>query len=68
MGFPFFAPAYIPGNRIRIYGCHARARAGGSRASTANRRFPVDFAALGADIEFVALEPGKPYDDRRARR
>ena len=22
MGFPFFAPAYIPGNRIRIYGCH----------------------------------------------
>jgi anti-anti-sigma factor len=22
MGFPFFAPAYIPGNRIRIYSCH----------------------------------------------
>ena len=22
MGFPFFAPAYIPGNRICIYGCH----------------------------------------------
>src|SRR5262249_20696170 len=24
MGFPFFAPAYIAGNRIRIYGCHDR--------------------------------------------
>ena len=23
MGFPFFTPAYIPGHRIRIYGCHA---------------------------------------------
>jgi len=23
MGFPFFMPAYIPGNRVRIYGCHA---------------------------------------------
>jgi phosphoribosyl 1,2-cyclic phosphodiesterase len=22
MGFPLFTPAYIPGNRIRIYGCH----------------------------------------------
>src|SRR5262249_5090913 len=23
MGFPFFMPAYVPGNTIRIYGCHA---------------------------------------------
>ena len=22
MGFPFFTPAYIPGQRIHIYGCH----------------------------------------------
>ena len=22
MGLPFFAPAYIPGNRVRIYGSH----------------------------------------------
>ena len=22
MGFPFFAPAYVPGNIVRIYGCH----------------------------------------------
>ena len=23
MGFPFFAPMYIPGNRIIVHGCHA---------------------------------------------
>lgn len=23
MGFPFFMPAYIPGNRLRIHGCHS---------------------------------------------
>ena len=22
MGFPFFRPAYVPGNTVRIYGCH----------------------------------------------
>src|SRR2546427_9035803 len=22
MGFPFFGPAYVPGTRIRIHGCH----------------------------------------------
>jgi phosphoribosyl 1,2-cyclic phosphodiesterase len=22
MGFPFFMPAYLPGNHVRIYGCH----------------------------------------------
>ena len=26
MGFPFFAPAYIAGNRIRIHGCHKTLR------------------------------------------
>ena len=23
-GFPFFTPAYLPGNRIKIYGCHVK--------------------------------------------
>jgi len=59
MGFPFFTPAYIPGNRIIIYGCHAQ-------LETAFRRqqepisFPVSFDQLGADISFVRLEPGVP--------
>jgi len=58
MGFPFFTPAYIPGNRIRIYGVHERLEDALRRQHGAPS-FPVDFAALGADIEFVRLEAGK---------
>ncbi|MGH8852191.1 MAG: MBL fold metallo-hydrolase [Casimicrobiaceae bacterium] len=61
MGFPFFTPAYIPGNRIRIYGGHA-ALEEALRRQQGPPSFPVDFSALRADIEFVRLEPGQPYD------
>lgn len=63
MGFPFFTPAYIPGNRIIIYGCH-------KDLETAFRRqqepisFPVGFHQLGATIEFVLMEPGVPLQVR----
>jgi phosphoribosyl 1,2-cyclic phosphodiesterase len=63
MGFPFFTPAYIPGNRIIIYGCH-------KDLETAFRRqqepisFPVGFHQLGAKIEFVLMEPGVPLQVR----
>ena len=61
MGFPFFTPAYIPGNRIIIYGCHAE-------LETAFRRqqepisFPVRFDQLGATIEFRQMTPGVPIE------
>ena len=61
MGFPFFAPAYVPGNRIRIYGGHAEL-AEALRRQQAAPSFPVDFASLRATIEFVLLEAGKEYD------
>jgi phosphoribosyl 1,2-cyclic phosphodiesterase len=60
MGFPFFAPAYIPGNRIRIHGCHKTLREAMLRQQSPPC-FPVPFAALGATIEFVELEPGVEY-------
>jgi phosphoribosyl 1,2-cyclic phosphodiesterase len=60
MGFPFFTPAYIPGNRIRIYGGHANLEEA-LRRQQAAPSFPVDFANLGADIEFIRLEPGLQY-------
>jgi anti-anti-sigma factor len=60
MGFPFFAPAYIPGNRIRIHGCHKVLREALLRQQSAPC-FPVPFASLGATIEFVELEPGIEY-------
>jgi len=61
MGFPYFAPAYIPGNRIRVYGCHDVLRQA-LRAQHSAPCFPVDFESLAARIEFVTLEPGQPYE------
>jgi phosphoribosyl 1,2-cyclic phosphodiesterase len=58
MGFPFFGPAYVPGTRLRFYGCH-------SDLEHALRRqqdppsFPVPFSHLAAGIEFVSLIPGE---------
>ena len=61
MGLPFFTPAYIPGNRIRIYGCHPWLEAA-LRRQQDNPSFPVDFSYLRANIEFTVLEPGRRYD------
>ena len=58
MGFPFFPHAYIPGNRIVIYGCHDGIEEA-LRKQHAAPCFPVDFSGLPAKIEFVKLEPGK---------
>jgi anti-anti-sigma factor len=61
MGFPFFTPAYIPGNRIRIHGGHKVMREALLRQQS-SPCFPVLFDSLGATIEFVELEPGEEYD------
>ena len=61
MGFPFFTPAYIPGNRIFIYGGHAVLEEA-FRRQQSPPSFPVDFSALRANIEFVRLEVGQSYD------
>ena len=61
MGFPFFTPSYIPGNVIRIHGCHKEMREVFIRQQS-NPCFPIDFRALGATIEFVELEPGRSYE------
>jgi phosphoribosyl 1,2-cyclic phosphodiesterase len=60
MGFPFFAPAYIPGNRIRIHCCHQTVQEAMLRQQSAPC-FPVLFGSLGATIEFVEIEPGIEY-------
>ncbi|MDR3417408.1 MAG: MBL fold metallo-hydrolase [Nevskia sp.] len=61
MGFPFFTPAYIPGNTLRIYGCHDGLE-DAFRRQQAPPSFPVEFEYLGAQIEFIKLEPGRKYD------
>jgi len=61
MGFPFFGPAYVPGTKIRIHGCHAPLEHA-YRLQQANPCFPVDFSQLAADIQFVTLTPGVPVE------
>jgi len=61
MGFPFFVPAYIPGNTILIYGCHDVLEEA-FRRQHASPSFPVDFSQLPARIDFVRLDTGTPYD------
>jgi len=61
MGFPFFAPAYVAGARIRIFGCHDVIEKA-FRLQQSAPCFPVDFSRLSADIEFVVLEAGQTVD------
>jgi phosphoribosyl 1,2-cyclic phosphodiesterase len=61
MGFPFFQPAYIPGNTINIYGCHDWLEEALRRQHGAPS-FPVEFSQLGADVRFTRLEPERPTD------
>jgi phosphoribosyl 1,2-cyclic phosphodiesterase len=59
MGFPLFTPAYVKGNRIRIYGAHPGLRAAFERQH-GPPSFPIPFTALAASVEFVQLTPGVP--------
>jgi phosphoribosyl 1,2-cyclic phosphodiesterase len=61
MGFPFFGPAYVAGNKIRIYGCHPNLEEA-LRRQQDPPSFPVPFDSLSASIEFVTLQPGRSYD------
>lgn len=61
MGFPFFAPAYIPGNTIRIYGCHTVMEEA-FRRQQSDPCFPVHWDQLGAKIALIQLETGQAYD------
>ena len=58
MGFPYFAPMYLPGNRIIIHGCHPHIEAAFRLQMTAPC-FPVDYSQAGAKIEFDIMTPGK---------
>jgi phosphoribosyl 1,2-cyclic phosphodiesterase len=61
-GFPFFVPAFVPGNRFNIYGAIA------PNGSTIEQRlndqmlhpnFPVPLQIMGADLKFCDLDIGE---------
>ena len=61
MGLPYFVPAFMPGNRVAIYGSHPGLEAA-LRRQQDPPSFPVDFSIFGAALEFVHLEPGRVYE------
>lgn len=60
-GFPFFVPAFIPGNQISVYGCTEGE--GGIRGALegqmAHRYFPVALSQLGATLDFTDVTHGE---------
>lgn len=56
-GFPFFKPAYLPGNRIIIYGIHKEIEQI-FEYQMKPPWFPVTPKALRAEIEYVHHQPG----------
>jgi phosphoribosyl 1,2-cyclic phosphodiesterase len=60
-GFPFFTPAFIPGNQINIHGHHADLEKIFVNQQNAPS-FPVPLKAMRADISFHIMEPGKTYE------
>ncbi len=61
MGFPFFIPAYVPGNVIHIYSCHDNVEEAFARQHGAPS-FPVPFDALPADIHFHVIPSDETVD------
>ena len=59
-GFPFFAPAFIPGNTITVYGAAGSDDdlAGALAGQMLHRYFPVSLHQLGATIKFTTVAPG----------
>lgn len=64
-GFPFFVPAFVPGNRFDIYGAIA------PNGSTIEQRlndqmlhpnFPVPLQIMGADLKFRDIEVGETVE------
>jgi phosphoribosyl 1,2-cyclic phosphodiesterase len=63
MGFPFFPPAYIPGNTIRIHGSHALSVLKEAfLRQQSDPCFPVQWDQLQAAITFIHLEPGEWHE------
>lgn len=60
-GFPFFVPAYIPGNSIRIYSFHAEFEQV-LRSQQQSLTFPVPLDCMQAEKQFILLEPDREYE------
>lgn len=60
-GFPFFVPAYISTNKVRIYGCHPKLQEA-FELQQSPTFFPLPLKDMPADISFRNLEVGKEIE------
>lgn len=62
-GFPFFVPAYIPGNKFTIYGPPSDIQDQSLKQimefQTKYEYFPISLSQLAADIEYIDCKEGK---------
>lgn len=61
-GFPFFVPAFVPGNRFYIYGAIAPDESTIEQrlnAQMLHPNFPVPLQIMGADLKFCDIEIGE---------
>src|SRR5262249_32064094 len=58
-GYPFFAPAYVPGNRLIFYAVNNNAQAYLEHQQVAPIYFPIPPNAMSAEKEFVRLREGE---------
>ncbi len=65
-GFPFFAPAFVPGNRFEVWSADGLTEEMLTKQQSAPN-FPVPFAGMGATFEFHVLTPGTELYDGRLR-
>jgi len=66
-GFPMFMPAFIPGNRILIYGIHDVRAALERQQSSPTWPPSASFSRMRADIEFIPLQEGQPFSIGKVR-
>lgn len=64
-GFPFFRPAFVSGNRLFIYSIHNMRQALKDQQRSLN--FPVPLEYMQADIQFVPLKAGQPFNIGKIR-
>ena len=58
-GFPFFAPGFVPGNKIYIHSIHNIHEALEQQQNPVN--FPIALSTMAADIEFIEITEGVPF-------
>ena len=61
MGFPFFTPAYIPGNTVNVFSAHENPRSSFEKQQM-EPNFPVSLDYMGAEINFHAVVPGSEME------